>query len=139
MNDVDLKTAVEMTVEGKLLDIAGDEIGVGLGSLVERGRIGFLLEGDALIDFVRRVIVGLVAGGASPEDAGFVSPDNPRGLAHFGADTPEEVADGVVAAWVAAGMPDPEWGDWRFNTPRNRVLLDEAAGTIADHEASQKT
>ncbi|MCE1235560.1 MAG: hypothetical protein LWW93_04295 [Hyphomicrobiales bacterium] len=139
MNDVDLKAAIEMTIEGKLLDIATDEIGVGLGSLVDRGRIGFRLEGDALIDFVRRVIVGLVAGGASPEDDGFVTPDNPRGLAHFGADTPEEVADGVVAAWVAAGAPDPEWGDWRFNTPRNRALLDEAAESIAAYKASQKT
>ncbi len=137
MNDDELKVAVDRVVAVNLYEIADDEIGIGLCGIVWSGRRDFHLEGDVLIDFVRRVIIGLVAGGASPEDVSFVTPDNPRGLAHFGADSPEEIAEGVVAAWVAAGMPAPEWGDWRFNTPRNRALLDEVVESIAAFEASQ--
>ncbi|NLH79562.1 MAG: hypothetical protein GX458_01785 [Phyllobacteriaceae bacterium] len=109
-------------------EIANDEIGIGLCSIVGEGRDEFGLDGPALMNYVRRALVVIASSGATPEDASLVTSENPQGLAHFGTDTPEEIADGVVAAWVAKGMPDPEWGDWRFNTAENRATLDEFSG-----------
>lgn len=120
-------------------EIANDEIGIGLCSIVGEGRDEFGLDGPALMDYVRRALMVIASSGATPEDTSLVTPDNPHGLAHFGADTPEEIADGVVAAWTAKGMPDPEWGDWRFNTAENRAYLDEAAEEMRRYaEAKQK-
>jgi len=105
-------------------EVAGDDIGVGLCSVVGDGRDEFGLEGSALVDYVTRALTVIAASGATPQDRSFVTPDNPQGLAHFGSDTPGEIAEGVVAAWVAAGMPDPEWDDWRFNTAEKRAWLE---------------
>ncbi|NLH79534.1 MAG: hypothetical protein GX458_01645 [Phyllobacteriaceae bacterium] len=128
MSDHDPQVEAETYVRHALYDIATDEIGIGLGAIVDRGRLSLHFDGRDLVDFVHRVIVGLVRGGATPADDALFSSENPQGLAHFGTDTPEEIADGVVAAWVAKGMPDPEWGDWRFNTAENRATLDEFSG-----------
>lgn len=128
MIDTEKNRTVDDVVRINLNEIADDEIGIGLCGIVWDGRRKLHLEGAPLIEFVRRVIVGLARGGATPEDDSFVGPDNRAGLAHFGSDTPEEIADGVVAAWVAAGMPDPEWDEWRFNTAENRATLDELSG-----------
>lgn len=127
MEKADMNKAIMKVVETNLDEISDDEIGIGLCGIVSDGRRRYHLEGASLVDFVRSVVVGIVAGGATPQDPTFVTPGNPRGLGHFGSDTPEEIADGIVAAWVAKGMPDPEWGDWRFNTAENRAYLDEYA------------
>jgi len=128
--------ATDGWISSRVEELATDEIGLGSYTIVAVGRVHARLEGADLVDFVRRVIVGLMRGGATPENDALFSPDNPHGLAHFGADTPEEVADGVVAAWVAKGMPDPKWGDWRFNTAENRAHLDEAAEEKREAEAT---
>lgn len=106
---------------------------------MDKGRLGLHFEGRDLLDFVDRVIVRLVHAGATPADDALFSPENPRGLAHFGSDTPEEIADGIVAAWVAAGMPDLEWGDWRFNSAENRAWLDEVAEEMRRDAGATKT
>ena len=129
MTEAELTVEIEKMIHNRLVDIATDEIGTGLCVIVAHARVRLHLEGRDLVTFVHRVIAGLVAGGATPADDRLFSADNPQGLAHFGADTPREVADGIVAAWVAAGMPNPEWGDWRFNSPKNRAWLDAAAAT----------
>lgn len=120
-------------------DLATDEIGIGLCTIVAVGRLHAHFEGAPLVEFVRGVIVGLVHGGAMPADDALFSPENPQGLAHFGSDTPEEIADGIVAAWVAAGMPDLEWGDWRFNSAENRAWLDEVAEEMRRDAGATKT
>jgi hypothetical protein len=33
---------------------------------------------------------------------------------HYGNDSPEEIVEGVIADWIAAGGGDQEWGDFRF-------------------------
>lgn len=130
---------IEHCIRTNLFEISTDDIGVGICTIVTHGRRRLHLEGAALVEFLRRVVAGLVTGGASPEDPTFVTPENPRGLAHFGADTPEEIADGVVAAWVAKGMPDPDWGDWRFNSAENRAWLEEVADQMRrDAEAKAR-
>ena len=139
MENVDMDGAITKIVETNLYEISDDEIGVGLCGIVWDGRRVLHLEGASLVDFVRRVVAGIAAGGASPQDPTFVTPGNPRGLAHFGADTPEEIADGVVAAWVAKGMPDPEWSDWRFNSAENRAWLDEYAADMRRIAEAKKT
>jgi len=139
MKKTDMDGAITKIVETNLYEISDDEIGVGLCGIVSDGRRVLHLEGAPLVEFVRRVVAGIAAGGATPEDDSLIGPDNRRGLAHFGADTPEEIADGVVAAWVAKGMPDPKWGDWRFNTAENRAYLDEIAEDMRRYaEAKQK-
>lgn len=130
MTEVDLKSVIAQAARWQLDDLASDEIGSGLGTFLDMGRIHFHLEGRDLLAFVHGVIEGMVAGGATPEDGRFVTPDNPFGVTHFGADTPKEVADGILAAWIADGMPDPKWGDWHLNTARNRERLSEAYATF---------
>ena len=49
------------------------------------------------VDFVRRVIIGLVAGEGVFRDVSFITPDNPRGLAISAPIRPKEIAGGVVA------------------------------------------
>ena len=139
MNDERIVIEAERFVRNALADIATDEIGVCLGAAVETARWDFHFEGRDLVDFVHRVIVGLVRGGATPADDALFSPENPQGLAHFGSDTPEEIADGIVAAWVAAGMPDLEWGDWRFNSAENRAWLAEVAEEMRRDASAKKT
>lgn len=111
-------------------DLDNDEICIGLNHVVSDGRHALKFEGPALIDWLRRALMHLFARGVRPSDPRFVTDDDPHGLAHFGSDTPEELVEGVIAAWVADGMPDLEWWDWRLNTPENRATLDaiRAAG-----------
>ena len=130
---------IDHSIRTNQYELSTDEIGIGICTIVTHGRRRLHLEGAPLVEFVRRVIIGLVRGGATPEDDSFIGPDNRAGLAHFGADTPEEIADGVVAAWVAKGMPDPEWGDWRFNTAENRAWLDEYAADMRRIAEAKKT
>lgn len=108
-------------------ELENDEIGVGLWDVVSSGRHALKLEGPALVEWVRRALIHLFSRGVTPSDGRYMTDDNPHGLAHFGSDTPDELAEGVIAAWVADGMPDLEWRDWRLNTPENRATMDALA------------
>jgi hypothetical protein len=92
-----------------------EDDGVGLWSIVEHGRVGFSLSGDALIDFIRRSLHFIIACG------GRIVKDGPDGWEpddSYGT-TPDEIVENVVRSWQAAGEPDPEWGQWRFVLPRD--------------------
>jgi hypothetical protein len=95
-----------------------NDIGVGLYSVIYDGRYGFGLEGPALVDFVRRSLHALVERGAVPRQWG--SPSDPqRNIPlHYGSDTPDEIVEGVIADWLAAGGGDLEWGDFWFALPK---------------------
>lgn len=103
-------------------EVHDDRVGWGLAEVVGVGRRKFGLAGDDLIAFVRRAVAAMVAEGArphhfGPSDRGFCSPPHVDGPVHYGDDTPDEVVDGVVATWVAEGMKDLLWGDFRFSLP----------------------
>ena len=116
-----------------------DEIGVSLASIISVGRRSFGLEGDDLVAYVRRGVAALAAIGARPEHWEMYSrPGHLDGPVHFGADTPEEIVEGVLAEWIAEGMPDLGWGDYRFITAEGRAYLDEVV-EAKRREAEAKT
>ena len=115
-----------------------DEIGIHLGSIVSDGRRCFGLEGGGLVAYVRRAVAALVAIGARPEHWEPCRPGHVDGRVHYGADTPEEIVEGVLAEWIAEGMPDLGWGDYRFITAEGRAYLDEVV-EAKRREAEAKT
>lgn len=103
-------------------EVHDDRVGMGLETIVGTGRHGFGYDGDDLIAFVRRAVAAMVAEGArphhfGPSNRGFCSPPHEDGPVHYGDDTPDEIVEGVVATWVAEGMKDLLWGDFRFSLP----------------------
>lgn len=89
--------------------------GAGLWAIVEHGRVGFGLSGDALLDFIRRSLrVVIAAGGQIVKDG----PDGWEPDDSYGA-TPDEIVENVIRAWQAAGEPEPEWGEWWFVLPKD--------------------
>jgi hypothetical protein len=94
-----------------------DDIGIGLTLVVMVGRHNFELEGDELIDFVRRSIYALLERGGKPRHWGSPSHPNRDIPLHYGNDTNEEIVEGVIADWLASGAGDLEWGDFWFALP----------------------
>ena len=89
---------------------------VGLWQIIPNARAGFGLEGAELVEFVRRCLIAIVGRGAKPVRGG-------RGTAYqwivqpqYG-NSPDEIADRIVAEWVAAGMPNPDLGGLWFALP----------------------
>ncbi len=94
-----------------------DEIGVGLGGIIDDGRRGFGLDSEALVEFVRKSLRTLVKAGARPWQWGTPNdPDRDIPL-HYGSDTPDEIVEGVIADWLASGGGSLEWSDFRFILP----------------------
>jgi hypothetical protein len=93
------------------------DIGVGIAGIISDGRHAFGLEGAALVDFVRRSLYALVERGAKPRHWG--KPGDPyRDIPlHYGADSPREIVEGVIADWLVGGGGDLEWGDFWFALP----------------------
>jgi hypothetical protein len=90
--------------------------GVGLWTVVPAGRLDFGLEGDELIAFVKRAILGLLERGAKPVRGATDGIHYWQIDTHYGT-TKEEIADGVIAEWLASGGDDPEWGQFWFALP----------------------
>ena len=117
---VDGKLVPEDTLEEyiALMPNELDDIGVGLGGILGAGRKDYELQGAELIKFVRRCLYALVERGAKPRHWGSPSHPNRDILLHYGNDTNEEIVEGVIADWLAAGGGDLEWGDFWFALPR---------------------
>lgn len=94
-----------------------DDIGVGLNAPIGAGRHRFDLEGADLIAFVRRAILALLEKGAVPRHWGTVDDPMRNVMLHYGSDTPDEIADGIIADWQAMGGGDLQWGDFWFARP----------------------
>jgi len=88
---------------------------VGLWQIIPKGRHDFGLSGDKLIDFTRRHILALLARGAHPIRFG-ESGDKWEVQTQYGA-TPEEIAEGIIAEWLASGQKDPDVEGLWFGLP----------------------
>jgi hypothetical protein len=98
-----------------------DEVGVGLATIIHAGRYGYGLEGEQLIDFVRRSLYTLVERGAKPRH--WLMTGTPQ--LHYGDDSPNEIVEGVIADWLNRGGDDLEWFDFRFSLPKYDTLFDK--------------
>ena len=108
------------TISDEIAVAAGalsDDVGVGLSEIVENGRRGFGLEGEALVEFARECLHQVVERGAKPRHWGTISNPERDVPLHYGRDTNDEIVEGVIADWLASGGGDLEWGDFRFILP----------------------
>ncbi len=76
---------------------------VGLWQVVPAGRDGFGLEGDALVDFVRRAIHALLDAGAVPVRGGKGTGYEWLAQKQYGT-TRDEITEAVIQEWLA--LPD---------------------------------
>lgn len=94
-----------------------DDIGIGFCQLVRIGHNNFDLRDDDLVLFLRLSILALLKEGGVP--ARYFADENPGWDVYHGYGTdPDQIADAVIAEWLAAGSPlQVEWGDWWFSRP----------------------
>jgi hypothetical protein len=98
---------------------------VGFWLIVSEGRTYFRLLGENLTEFAHLAVLALLRSGATPLAR---IPSPPAGwtvVTHYG-DTPENIADAVVAEWIASGCGDPDdsavwFGKATTGTPRKAV------------------
>lgn len=76
---------------------------VGMWQIVPKGRDGFDLTGDALVDFIRKCIHALLAAGAVPVRGGKGTGYEWVAQTQYGT-TKEEITENVIREWQA--MPD---------------------------------
>lgn len=93
-----------------------NDLPVGMWKIVNDGRQGFGLEGEALADFIRRSIYALMDAGAKPvadaEKAGRWVLQTQYGS------NKREVAEAVIQEWLREGAPTPEvWRGLWFGLP----------------------
>jgi hypothetical protein len=91
---------------------------VGMWLIVPAGRYDFGLQGEVLVAFVRRTVLALLRAGAMPvtrDDA----PVGWRVLEEYGRN-PDEIADAVIAEWLASGGGDPDDKVWFARPDRIR-------------------
>ncbi|MGL4324851.1 MAG: hypothetical protein ACRCTD_12510 [Beijerinckiaceae bacterium] len=106
------------TVEDSIRLIPNElnDYGVGLGHVWAKGHGYHKLRGVLLEDFIRRVILELLAHGALPAHEGSFTEYRILDELHYGSDTPEEIADGILQDMRAMGRP-PDWGEFWFRLP----------------------
>ena len=93
-----------------------NDLPVGMWEIVNDGRTGFGLEGEALTDFVRRSIYALIDAGAKPV-AGGNKPNQWELQVQYGSNR-WEIAQAVVDEWLRQGAPTPEpWTGLWFGLP----------------------
>ena len=102
-------------IETRPHDIDGD--GEGLWRIVPTGR-GFGFAGDELTEFVRLCVLSLLNAGAVPVRHG---PDDAElqwvEQTQYGT-MRDEIADAIIAEWLASGGGDPPWEYLWFVTRR---------------------
>ena len=100
---------VELDVE-----VVGPNDPEGMWLIVPAGRYDFGLQGEVLIAFVRRALLALQRAGAKPVTCDDSAP-RWTVLGGYG-ETPEEIAESVIAEWLASGAGDPDDKVW-FGRP----------------------
>jgi hypothetical protein len=97
-----------------------NDLPVGLWQIVDHGRAGFDLEGEALVEFIRRSIHSLLDAGAMPvRGAGIPGVEKWLLQTQYGR-SKQEIAEAVIAEWLRAGAPTPEtWTGLWFGLPRS--------------------
>jgi hypothetical protein len=96
---------------------------VGLWQIVPDGRTGFGLGGPDLVDFVRKSVLVLLKRGAKPVRGGRGTGYNWIVQPQYGT-TDADIADAVIAEWLAAGR-DPDFDGVWFALPH--VYQEKAA------------
>ena len=102
--------------------------------VVSAGRHGYELRGDELDEFIRRCLHSILDHGALPTvNTGGLGYAVHEATTQYGV-TADAIVENVMAAWNAAGRPDPDWGEWAFSTPDNieAVSLERFRKTAAD-------
>jgi hypothetical protein len=95
-----------------------NDIPVGMWEIVNNGRQGFGLEGEALATFIRRSIYALMDAGAKPV-RGVGRPGQWNLQVQYGSDK-HEVAEAVIQEWLREGAPTPKpWTGLWFGLPRS--------------------
>lgn len=102
----------------KLIPNELNDYGVGLERVYAIGESGYGMTGCDLDDFIRRVILELLARGALPAHEGSFTEDRILDELHYGNDTPDEIADGILRDMRAMGRP-PDWGEFWFRLPND--------------------
>lgn len=93
-----------------------NDLPIGMWQIVDDGRRGFGLEGEALTDFVRRSIYALIDAGAKPV-AGGNKPNQWELQVQYGSNR-WEIAQAVIDEWLRQGTPTPEpWTGLWFGLP----------------------
>jgi hypothetical protein len=93
------------------------DVPVGMWRLVPCGK-SFGLEGEALVDFLRRCIHALIDAGAMPV-RGAGKPNTWVLQTQYGVNK-YEIAEAVIAEWLAEGAPTPRgWTGLFFGLPRD--------------------
>jgi hypothetical protein len=90
-------------------------------AIISAGK-SFRFEGADLVEFVRRSVSRLLDAGGIPVRHADSGPLLWREQTQYG-NTKEQIADAIVAEWLAAGGGDPPWG-WLWFV--NREVLDSA-------------
>jgi hypothetical protein len=95
-----------------------NDLPVGLFQIIVDGREGFGLDGEMLIDFIRRCIYALVDAGAMPvRGAGIPGVAKWILQPQYGR-SKQEIAEAVIAEWLRDGAPTPEtWTGLWFGLP----------------------
>lgn len=117
MIDLSRRSRMGFTVseflEGLLFEVDGD--GEGLWSIVPSGR-GFGFEGSELAEFVRLSVMHMLEAGAVPAlHRPLTERREWQEQTQYGS-TKGQIADAVVAEWLAKGGGDPPWDDLWFVT-----------------------
>ncbi|MEA2880000.1 MAG: hypothetical protein QOF14_5196 [Hyphomicrobiales bacterium] len=93
-----------------------NDLPVGMWEIVNDGRQGFGLEGEALAAYIRRCIHALMDAGAKPV-AGGNKPNQWKLQVQYGSNK-HEVAEAVLLEWRQQGSPTPEpWTGLWFGLP----------------------
>ena len=82
--------------------------GVAFAGILDQGRRGYGHEGEALLAFLRRVLTAMMEAGAHPVLGGNGTEYSWLVQKQYG-ERPAEIAENVVRAWVAQGMPNDAW------------------------------
>lgn len=90
-------------IEGHVGELESD--GVALAVIISQGKYEFDLEGDELIDFVRRCVTAMLEHGAKPVIGGGGTRYYWIEQSQYGSTT-REIVDNVIAEWLANGDPD---------------------------------
>lgn len=93
---------------------------IGLWGIIPVGRHTFGLVDSDLVEFTRRALLAVLQKGARPV-RGANNPERWIAADEYG-DIPEQIADAVIAEWLASGAGDPDVGGLWFATPE--VMLD---------------
>jgi hypothetical protein len=111
------RTPISEWMERAANEMATDAVGV--WDIVPNGRQGFGLEGEPLVDYVRRQIAVLLARGGVPVLGGGLGGEHHWVVQRQYGTRPGEILDNIMREWLERGAADedPEWL-W-FTLPEN--------------------